>query len=336
MQACLLGFRYTASRAAPAAAIDPLPTRSLHADLLDRFKTLSGNSGVNAGHSPGDIEPSTLRAERNADEKTVEELLADLGPSEGWNVSKSEHDQIEALLRTANSALHEQPDLENIPDEEDEAHKPTSGRLPSVDVSVLQPEPESDEEEREEPEKTKLEPRDDMNQEADDVLKRLMDEVMYEKEHGEGDDESANKDSADEGEEEADPTWDLPAAPSKELEDAPGVSASSNGDVDLAARFANLSLPSVPTVLKSDPKSQRAGTANKFTEEEVDSWCIICNDDATLSCLGCDGDLYCTNCWMEGHRSEDAGYEERSHKAVQYVKGGGKKKQKGRRVMMGG
>jgi len=83
----------------------------------------------------------------------------------------------------------------------------------------------------------------------------------------------------------------------------------------------------VPTGIKTQTK-----TAAKSTppEDEIDTWCIICLDDANLKCLGCDGDLYCTKCWMEGHTGEDAGYEEKKHRAVQYVKGGGVKKKKRR------
>lgn len=35
--------------------------------------------------------------------------------------------------------------------------------------------------------------------------------------------------------------------------------------------------------------------------DEVASWCIICNEDATLKCLDCEGDIYCYSCFHKGH-----------------------------------
>ena len=45
-------------------------------------------------------------------------------------------------------------------------------------------------------------------------------------------------------------------------------------------------------------------------------WCVICNADAMVRCKGCDGDLYCTECFREGHRGEDL----REHSTVQFNK----------------
>jgi hypothetical protein len=96
-------------------------------------------------------------------------------------------------------------------------------------------------------------------------------------------------------------------------------------------------LPSVPStkpsskgpLLPSVPKSGKPGTgASKGAQSDanVDDWCIICCDDATLRCVGCDGDLYCAKCWKEGHTGPDVGREERSHKAILFE--GAKKKRK--------
>ena len=84
------------------------------------------------------------------------------------------------------------------------------------------------------------------------------------------------------------------------------------------ARLAALSNPSASKTnslgLPSAPTSAPAAVMKKYTDEEIDAWCIICQDDATVKCMGCDGDLYCAKCWKEGHMGPDVGWEEKRHK----------------------
>ena len=53
-------------------------------------------------------------------------------------------------------------------------------------------------------------------------------------------------------------------------------------------------------------------------DDDTDTWCCICNEDASLRCVGCDGDLYCRQCWVEGHGN--MGRDEiREHKIADYT-----------------
>lgn len=45
--------------------------------------------------------------------------------------------------------------------------------------------------------------------------------------------------------------------------------------------------------------------SNKHETEEEFPWCVICTEDARIRCFGCDGDLYCANCFKECHDSFD-------------------------------
>lgn len=119
---------------------------------------------------------------------------------------------------------------------------------------------------------------------------------------------------------------DLPSAPATDID-------------DITARLAALRPPSDPLALPEVPTSKPAGkpinrlaSRTNYTDDDVDSWCTVCLEDATLRCLGCDDDVYCTRCWREMHIGPSAGFDESGHKAVQFTKN---KKEEKRKVAVG-
>lgn len=55
--------------------------------------------------------------------------------------------------------------------------------------------------------------------------------------------------------------------------------------------------------------------ANKEATEEL-PWCNICNEDAVYRCIGCDGELFCAQCYRECHDDDE---EYRSHVKQNYT-----------------
>ncbi|KAF1949445.1 hypothetical protein CC80DRAFT_272098 [Byssothecium circinans] len=292
--------------------------------------------GIGSGGAEGNPE----------DEKSLEELIGELGldKREGWDVNKDEREDIGKLLKDIRTIL---PDVQKGMEEdrrqadtEKKGEGLTDWENVKVDIgseSIEVGNAESGEGEDTEKKKTE-------DEETDDIIARVMAELeisrKYDPPSPPSEEGSASGDRKEEEESKTqqpdggdDNGFSLPSAPTS-LPESSLDHTQAIEDV-LAARLAALSshsasqtdslgLPSAPSFspAKKPPKVQ--SSLAKGLDDEVDTWCVICTDDATLRCLGCDGDLYCQNCWMEGHKGESAGWEERQHKAVLYSK---KKKQ---------
>ena len=336
-------------------ALHANPARTLLSDLTTRFQSLKGahNRGYTEYALRKDGTPLDVPELQNEDNnKTVEELLAELGPDEGWALGKNENIEINALLKSAHSTLKDADSESDTTAPAAEPQNtgtaqadPTRSTDRTIDLSAFQssPSPSSN------TSSPTSKPKDlDLDTEAELTLQRLLDEIAL--------DPSPNTlVSQADGHHEAGlellSTRILnPSQEEPELDPPPPYCAGSSVDeaVDnvLARRFASLSvpstdtrtlaedddddalhLPSVPTTIKAANKTFSSNTATTTPLDETETWCIICLDDAQVKCLGCDGELYCTKCWMEGHKGPDAGLEERGHRAVAYVKGGGLKKE---------
>ncbi|KAL2063512.1 hypothetical protein VTL71DRAFT_5317 [Oculimacula yallundae] len=286
------------------------------------------------------------------DDKTLDELLADLGPDDQWTLNPDDPKDIKKLLDEARGALprHDESGSRSQPQDRDQDQEQDQDRVKDsdsktylsrdLDMSVFALEDgDGDEESGEGKEKGKegkggyLERE---AREAQDIVQRMMDEVNLERDEEKGEETEDEKDkdasasskpNAQAEDEDDHGGLSLPSAPS--TLPSPPTRKSLDFESDITSRLSALSvpshltdslgLPSAPTFAPID-KPVKGVMKKKFTDEEVDSWCIICQDDATVKCVGCDGDLYCAACWKEGHMGPDIGFEEKGHKWVKWRK----------------
>lgn len=276
------------------------------------------------------------------DDQTLEDLLTDedLGSQEQWNFDpKAESAKVNALLEELSKASPAQ----HAPDSTDDGNDDGKAR-------------DADDSEGEE-----------MTKEVETLLSQALDDARLNTQPEDVPDPPNKHQGAavEAGEEDqqgdGDPAFSLPSVPSTiaapksdKVDDdgsLPGLSLPSvpsgqpkheDLDDDLAARMAALGglgapseggigLPSVPTFQPADRAVKRLTSKAGYTDEDADTWCTVCLEDATLQCLGCE-DVYCARCWHEMHVGPAAAFDDRTHKAVRFVK---PKKDQQRRVALG-
>ncbi|KAK9364810.1 hypothetical protein V1509DRAFT_635138 [Lipomyces kononenkoae] len=89
------------------------------------------------------------------------------------------------------------------------------------------------------------------------------------------------------------------------------------GDNPLSTVTDITDLPDVPTVILPSVTTNNNNITSKL-QEDAELGCCMCSDDVEYRCLNCeklDEDyLYCSKCFLLSHLSEQAGYDERSHR----------------------
>ncbi|KAF2750706.1 hypothetical protein M011DRAFT_464530 [Sporormia fimetaria CBS 119925] len=331
----------------PSPSTSPAPTRSAPAIAPGASSYIEGVAeGVGGARTEGNRE----------DEKSLEELLKELELGGGeWDAGIEEERDVRGLVREARRVL---PEIKNAVDGGDgeDAGRRNGAQVRGADWEDLKLDiggrgvtVDNDTQEHvSDNERKKTE-----EEEAAELLERFLAEAALDKQDetmAENDARSASP---------SQPRFENPQDTSPNLDPldldlptAPGILPSSSPSTTtpnedaLTARLAALyrstpqssssatdplGLPTTPSSIPSAPTTTNPKTSSsleKYTDDEIDSWCIICNDDATLRCLGCDGDLYCAGCWTEGHKGESAGWEERRHKAVLFRKAGKEKKKR--------
>ncbi|TKX23295.1 hypothetical protein C1H76_4362 [Elsinoe australis] len=313
----------------PAEEADSLTARfrALHAG------TASRETSVEPEETPHNEE----------DDRTLEELLEGLGPEEQWELGAEEPGRIEGLLREAREAVGGEKGAGKDEKEADGTGQNGEGKIGGGDEEKGGEGGErdievqgsgvgkttfeefearlKDEEKEDDGRQDKEDERD-----AEDYIAKVLAELEVDRKYG-GPEAEEERDQGPEreeegGEDDADVKGelDLPSAPS-ELPSSPPAPTETADDA-LTARFAKLglALPSTPKFSPSK-KPPIAGSVKKsnlptYTDEDIDSWCCICNEDATIRCIGCEGDLYCAACWKDGHGTGPG--QERGHRAVEY------------------
>lgn len=371
------------SSLAPDRAV-PNPPRSPRAALPQQDKTskdtlfpatpttLSKISDTRALEDENQDDPLRNATMSNLDDKTLDELLADLGIEDEWKLGDDEPDEVRNLLSEAKSLggsvvakadsdlLRRKTEFEKQHSDDGKARAEwkKDDLSKGIDFSVfktLDDEDEEDEGDEDDKDIVKWKvtnARDSVEQkkkrdteedeEADEIVRRMLDEVALEpktpprslsppppppppKDNLPPKKQDANNSTEN--------PFTLPSAPTQlpQISQPQGTSIEDTTvDADLAARLSalsglstnNLGMPSAPSFKPSEnQKKETYGGLNKyekFTSDDIESWCVICSEDATVVCHGCDGDLYCAGCWKEGHMGSDAGVEERGHKWSRY------------------
>ena len=250
------------------------------------------------------VEPDPARdwAHLDADDQSLEDLLAEL--DEHAKRSTNEPDTAQSLLKEARAALSELG-KDNAVSDHHEHH------VQQADAS--------------EPGHTDHQGDDDHDEEdANEYVNKVLAEVEVEAKYGHS--ELEDQQTGDGSVEHS--TLNLPSTPSALHQASP--EPPTYEDSELEARFSKLGLdlPSTPTTAPSSkkpnvstPKPNNKAGLLKYTDDDIGSWCCICNEDGEIKCKGCDDDIYCQQCWREGHGNGPG--QERGHKAVQFVRKGG-------------
>lgn len=199
----------------------------------------------------------------------------------------------------------------------------------------------------------------EMRREADDALLRALDELSLETTRLPATSEEAKPSSSPEAPEDPDggskssaaagaggdedEDFSLPTPPSTlppALEEKGAEKGRRRGSADFEADFSSrlaklrgergatataatdeLGLPSVPSYKPGDvDKTTRLTTKTGYTDDDVKNWCILCLEDATCRCEGCDDDVYCEQCWWGMHVGPSADYDARGHRRWKFTK----------------
>ena len=242
-------------------------------DLMVRFHKLHGRPGRPTKREK-EIEPSASSKEERPPSPTIEELLADIEPVYQYQLEHTEFQEATALLAEAKKAMPAESEQSN------EA-SPSETAKEGVEPATGPSHAELDE-----------------DAEAQAALQCILDNAENEP----PEEEPAPKSG---------PTTGIDDHKSRTIAPPPDSFSALQFPSTPDTTFDSLGLPSAPTAAPTGRKEK--GKTKPPSEQEIDTWCVICCADASVQCFGCDKDLYCWGCWREGHMGEEAGLEEKHH-----------------------
>ncbi|KAL9009034.1 MAG: hypothetical protein Q9173_005900 [Seirophora scorigena] len=274
-------------------------------DLAARFSNLNSNRRFTSDDLAESVAEETSASTEDAPPSpTVEELLADLGPEDQWQLGQDETAQIKGLLDEARSALPPS-------DKEETGHRPPPVEE-SEDPACLHDQEDGRKTERHA--STTSSANDE--EEAAAQLQRILDELSVDPSSPALSNQSPTSPSTTPGNLNGrSQTPDLPSIPTVLPSHAKTRSPNDNLNHNKNDLFPSVpvDLPSAPSAINPPSTGKNPAKNETFTDAQIDSWCIICCADALVRCTGCAGDLYCWDCWKEGHTGEEAALEERRH-----------------------
>ncbi|MCJ1377544.1 hypothetical protein MMC17_000639 [Xylographa soralifera] len=275
--------------------------------LIDRFRSPGGVTGPQSHSCP--------ESEQDEDDgKTVEDLLAEIGPDDQWTQNPEEPNEIQRLLNEARQVLSQMEEHplninSNEPSPSLRGSRPAAQLpAPGAPTRILEADFEAP-------------PTQTEDEEAAIYLQQILDELQLEEHDKATERPSYDNEDGISGHSSPQtlptvgqgfPALDMPSAPTS-LPLIPYQPTENNS-------VATFDLPSAPTIAPQRKMATQSVDAKmpQYSDQDIETWCVICNDDATVRCLGCDGDLYCAKCWKEGHMGKEVGYDERTHRWVKY------------------